>query len=86
MFQYGVSSGHRTVLSMLIFALQAYAAAKGGVAQLTKSLSNQWASSGINVNAVCHRFPSYRHIDMLIWRTDSAWIYPYRHERGTHKR
>lgn len=30
----------------------AYAAAKGGLAQLTKSFSNQWASSGINVNAV----------------------------------
>lgn len=30
----------------------AYAAAKGGVAQLTKSLSNQWAARGINVNAV----------------------------------
>lgn len=33
----------------------AYASAKGGVAQLTKSLSNQWASSGINVNAVSQR-------------------------------
>lgn len=30
----------------------AYASAKGGVAQLTKALSNQWAGSGINVNAV----------------------------------
>ena len=30
----------------------AYAAAKGGVAQLTKALSNQWASEGINVNCV----------------------------------
>ena len=30
----------------------AYAAAKGGVGQLTKSLSNQWAPHGINVNAV----------------------------------
>lgn len=30
----------------------AYASAKGGVTQLTKSLSNQWASQGINVNAV----------------------------------
>lgn len=30
----------------------AYAAAKGGVAQLTKALSNSWASQGINVNAV----------------------------------
>lgn len=30
----------------------AYAAAKGGVAQLTKSLSNQWAASGICCNCV----------------------------------
>ena len=30
----------------------AYASAKGGVAQLTKALSNQWAAQGINVNAV----------------------------------
>lgn len=30
----------------------AYASAKGGVAQLTKALSNEWASKGINVNAV----------------------------------
>ena len=27
----------------------AYAAAKGGVAQLTKAFSNEWASKGINV-------------------------------------
>lgn len=30
----------------------AYAASKGGVAQLTKALANEWASHGINVNAV----------------------------------
>jgi len=30
----------------------AYAASKGGVAQLTKALSNEWASKGINVNAI----------------------------------
>ncbi|MGE5361695.1 MAG: 2-dehydro-3-deoxy-D-gluconate 5-dehydrogenase KduD [Bacteroidales bacterium] len=29
-----------------------YAAAKGGVAQLTKALANEWASRGINVNAI----------------------------------
>jgi len=29
-----------------------YAAAKGGVAQLTKALSNEWAGRGINVNAI----------------------------------
>jgi len=30
----------------------AYAAAKGAVAQLTKALANEWASKGINVNAI----------------------------------
>lgn len=30
----------------------AYAAAKGGVAQLTKALANEWAAKGINVNAI----------------------------------
>jgi 2-deoxy-D-gluconate 3-dehydrogenase len=30
----------------------AYAAAKGGVAQLTRALANEWASKGINVNAI----------------------------------
>ncbi|KAI5242664.1 dihydrodipicolinate synthetase family protein [Aureobasidium subglaciale] len=39
----------------------AYAAAKGGVAQLTKALSNSWASRGINVNAIA---PGYIHTDM----------------------
>jgi 2-deoxy-D-gluconate 3-dehydrogenase len=29
-----------------------YAAAKGGVAQLTRALANEWAASGINVNAI----------------------------------
>jgi 2-deoxy-D-gluconate 3-dehydrogenase len=29
-----------------------YAAAKGGVAQLTKALANEWASKGINVNGI----------------------------------
>ncbi|NEW02190.1 SDR family oxidoreductase [Bacillus megaterium] len=30
----------------------AYAAAKGGVAQLTKALSNEWAAKGVNVNGI----------------------------------
>jgi 2-deoxy-D-gluconate 3-dehydrogenase len=30
----------------------AYAAAKGGIAQLTKALANEWAAKGINVNAI----------------------------------
>jgi 2-deoxy-D-gluconate 3-dehydrogenase len=39
----------------------AYAAAKGGIAQLTKSLSNQWAADGVNVNAIA---PGYIATDM----------------------
>lgn len=38
----------------------AYAAAKGGVAVLTKSLANEWASKGVNVNAVA---PGYMATD-----------------------
>lgn len=39
----------------------AYAASKGGIAQLTKALSNEWASKGINVNAIA---PGYIATDM----------------------
>jgi 2-dehydro-3-deoxy-D-gluconate 5-dehydrogenase len=44
------------VASLLSFQggimVPAYAASKGGVAQLTKALSNEWAGKGINVNAI----------------------------------
>ena len=32
--------------------ISAYTASKGGIAQLTKALSNEWASKGITVNAI----------------------------------
>jgi 2-deoxy-D-gluconate 3-dehydrogenase len=38
----------------------AYAAAKGGIAQLTKALANEWAAGGVNVNAIA---PGYMHTD-----------------------
>jgi 2-dehydro-3-deoxy-D-gluconate 5-dehydrogenase len=38
----------------------AYSAAKGGVAQLTKALANEWAAKGINVNAIA---PGYMATD-----------------------
>jgi 2-deoxy-D-gluconate 3-dehydrogenase len=37
-----------------------YAAAKGGVAQLTKAMANEWAGRGINVNAIA---PGYMRTD-----------------------
>ncbi|KAL1623637.1 hypothetical protein SLS56_008158 [Neofusicoccum ribis] len=44
------------IASLLTFqggiTVPAYAASKGGVAQLTKALSNEWASKGIAVNAI----------------------------------
>jgi len=39
----------------------AYAASKGAVAQLTKALCNEWASRGVNVNAVA---PGYMATEM----------------------
>jgi 2-deoxy-D-gluconate 3-dehydrogenase len=51
--------------SMLSFSggmyVPAYAAAKGGVAQLTKALANEWAAKGVNVNAIA---PGYMATEM----------------------
>ncbi len=43
------------------FTVPAYAASKGGVMQLTKALSNEWAGRGVNVNAIA---PGYMATDM----------------------
>jgi 2-deoxy-D-gluconate 3-dehydrogenase len=52
------------VASLLSFqggiTVPAYAAAKGGVAQLTKALANEWAPRGVNVNAIA---PGYMRTD-----------------------
>jgi 2-dehydro-3-deoxy-D-gluconate 5-dehydrogenase len=41
--------------------IPAYAASKGGIAQLTKALSNEWAGRGVTVNAIV---PGYIHTDL----------------------
>jgi 2-deoxy-D-gluconate 3-dehydrogenase len=52
------------VASLLSFqgglTVPAYAASKGGVAQLTKALANEWAAKGINVNGIA---PGYIRTD-----------------------
>jgi 2-deoxy-D-gluconate 3-dehydrogenase len=52
------------VASLLSFQggirVPAYAAAKGGVSQLTKALANEWAGRGVNVNAIA---PGYMRTD-----------------------
>ena len=52
------------IVSLLSFQggirVPAYTAAKAGLAQLTKALANEWAASGINVNAIA---PGYMETD-----------------------
>ena len=52
------------VASLLSFqggiTVPGYAAAKGGIVQLTKALANEWAAHGINVNAIA---PGYMQTD-----------------------
>ena len=45
------------------YTVPAYAASKGGVAQLTKALANEWASKGVNVNAIA---PGYMDTTMNV--------------------
>ena len=46
----------------------AYAASKGGIALLTKSLANTWAARGVNVNAIA---PGWVDTDMTQWITQN---------------
>jgi 2-deoxy-D-gluconate 3-dehydrogenase len=52
------------IASLLTFfggiTVPGYAASKGAVGQLTKALSNEWASKGVNVNAIA---PGYMRTD-----------------------
>jgi 2-deoxy-D-gluconate 3-dehydrogenase len=63
-----LEAGHGKIVniaSMLSFfggyTVPAYAASKGGVAQVTKALANEWAGRGVNVNAIA---PGYMDTEM----------------------
>lgn len=63
-----LQQGHGKIInvaSVLSFqggvVVPAYAAAKGAVANLTRALANEWASKGINVNAIA---PGYFETDV----------------------
>ena len=64
MLKRGAKGKILNIASLLSFQggilVPAYAAAKGGVAQLTKALANEWAPKGINVNAIA---PGYMATD-----------------------
>jgi 2-dehydro-3-deoxy-D-gluconate 5-dehydrogenase len=51
-----------------------YAASKGALAQLTKALCNEWASQGVNVNAIA---PGYLETEM----TEALFVDPVRNEQ-----
>jgi 2-deoxy-D-gluconate 3-dehydrogenase len=62
-----------SIASLLSFQggirVPSYAASKGGLATLTMALANEWASHGVNVNAIA---PGYVKTDLnaRIWRDD----------------
>ena len=62
-----------TIASMLSFQggfrAAAYSASKGGVAQLTKALANEWAPHGVNVNAIAPGYVKTR-LNRHIWEDD----------------
>jgi len=66
------------IASMLTFQgglnASGYAAAKGGVGQLTKALSNEWAPYGVNVNAIA---PGYIKTKL----NKHIWTDPVRHDQ-----
>lgn len=58
------------IASMMSFkggvAISGYAASKGGVAQITKSFSNEWAGRGVTVNAIAPGYIDTRMTESLV--------------------
>jgi len=60
-----------TYASMLTFQgglnVAGYAASKGGVGQLTKALSNEWAPHGVNVNSIAPGYIKTK-LNQHVWK------------------
>jgi 2-dehydro-3-deoxy-D-gluconate 5-dehydrogenase len=73
MLERGAGGKIVNIASMLSFqggiTVPGYAAAKGGLVQLTKALANEWAAHGINVNAIA---PGYMETDNTIALREDA--------------
>jgi len=61
--------GRTFTASLLTFqggvTVPGYAASKGGIGQLTKALSNEWAGKGVNVNAIAPGYISTDNTEAL---------------------
>ena len=64
------------IASLLTFqggiTVPSYAAAKGGVGQLTKAFANEWAAKGINVNAIAPGYMATDNTEALRSNPDRA--------------
>jgi 2-deoxy-D-gluconate 3-dehydrogenase len=75
--RYMLKQGHGKIINVASansfiggITIPAYAASKGGVAQLTKALSNEWAGRGINVNAIAPGYIATEMTEALVGNPD----------------
>lgn len=61
--------------------MSGYAVSKGGIAMLTKALSNEWATHGIRVNAIAPGYVRQSVFKIIYTEFVRIWLYCDRYER-----